>query len=189
MKKKIILLKLTGTIFTDPKTKKMTRSFIDSIIEQLKQLSKSYQIGIVIGGGNFFRGSRDNDTLKLRPSIAHTIGMMGTAMNGLILYDLLEKEDIKTTLFCALNCHDAGKPISQQSIDNALTEKDILIFSGGTGNPYISTDTNAVIRAQEIGCSIHQTRNLSECAQQQRSHHGSRSFNIGSRRKSHNPLF
>lgn len=154
MKKKIILLKLTGTIFIDQKTQEPTRTFLDSIIEQIKELLHTkYQFGIVIGGGNFFRGSRDNDLLKLRPSIAHTIGMLGTTMNGLALYDLFKKEEISTALFCALDCPVAGKPISQEAIDSALTKKDVLIFSGGTGNPYISTDTNAVIRAQQIGAA------------------------------------
>ncbi len=151
MKKKIVLLKLTGTILIDPVTKSFTRVFIDKIIEQIKSLRSTYQFGIVIGGGNIFRGSRNNGELKLRNSIAHTVGMVGTTINGLILYDLFAQQQIPTSLFCSLDCPAAGQPISQPAIDKAIHEDNVLIFSGGTGNPSISTDTSAVIRAQQIG--------------------------------------
>jgi len=150
MAKKSILLKLTGTIFIDAKTKEFTKTFIMPVIKQIKQLRDKYQFGIVIGGGDFFRGSRDNDKLGLRPAVAHTVGMIATAMNGLMLYDLLQKANIESTILCALDCPIAGNAISQQAIDNALAQNKIIIFSGGTGNPYVSTDTNAVIRAQQI---------------------------------------
>jgi len=153
MTKKSILLKLTGTIFIDHKTKEFAKPFIDQVIEQIKQLSQKYQLSIVIGGGNFFRGSRDNGTLQLRPTIAHTVGLIGTTMNGLILYDLLHNQKVESSLLCALACPIAGKPISQPIIDDALIQHKIIIFSGGTGNPYISTDTNAIIRAQQIGAT------------------------------------
>jgi len=153
MVKKTILLKLTGTIFIDPKTEQFARTFIDPIVDQIKILSKQYQFGIVIGGGDFFRGSRDNDTLKLSLAIAHTIGMIGTTINGLMLYDLLHKKNIANTVLCAIDCPIAGNPITQEAIDNAIAKNKIIIFSGGTGNPYISTDTNAIIRAQQMGAS------------------------------------
>ena len=151
MKKKIILLKLTGTIFIDQKTKLFTRNFIDSIVDQIKQLFDRYQFSIVIGGGNLFRGAQDNGDLQLRPAVAHTIGMIGTTMNGLVLYDLLQQKNVPSTLLCAFDCPLAGEPISQEKIDNAHAENKVIIFSGGTGNPYISTDTNAAIRARQIG--------------------------------------
>jgi uridylate kinase len=152
-RKKIVLLKLTGEVFVDQTTKILSALFINGLIEQIKELAATYCIGIVIGGGNFFRGSEHGNRLGISPSIGHQIGMLATMMNGLMLKDLLEQKDVPATLFCAIPSPEVGKPISQQSIENALHDENVLIFTGGTGNPFFTTDTNAVLRALQIGAN------------------------------------
>jgi len=152
MSKKRILLKLTGAIFIDPETKKLTRTYADHVAQQIKSLREEYYFGIVIGGGSFFRGGRDN-SIGLRENIAHTVGMIATTMNGLMLYDILHQHKIDVCSVCGFEFPLGGRTISQQTIDQALQNNQTLVFSGGTGNPFVSTDTNAVIRAQQIGAS------------------------------------
>ena len=151
MSKPAIVIKLTGTLFVDQQAKQLCRTLAESIVSQLQTLKQSYQIGIVIGGGAFFRGAENNNILKVRPATAHTIGMLATVANALLLYDLLHEHTIASTLLCACECALAGTAISQQSIDDAITQDKIIIFSGGTGNPYVSSDTAAVIRAKQLG--------------------------------------
>jgi uridylate kinase len=149
-KKKKILLKLTGEIFIS-KDRTFTLDHAHAIIRQIKQLCHNYQIGIVIGGGNFFRGTKQSTEFGIQPTFGHYIGMLATAMNGLIIRDLCEQANLSATLFCALTCPEIGTPISQQSIANALKIHDCLIFSGGTGSPFVTTDTNAIIRSLQLG--------------------------------------
>ncbi len=150
MSKKIILLKLTGTIFSEGRTHAFTRSFADTLAEQIEQLSATHHFGIVVGGGDFFRGAESNGSLKLRPSIAHSVGMFGTIMNGIMLYDIFRSHNIATKVLCALPCAAAGTYASQEAIDEALSNNKTIIFSGGTANPYVSTDTGAIMRALQI---------------------------------------
>jgi uridylate kinase len=149
MGKKRVLLKLTGEIFLDH-NRRLTPTTVISIIEQIKQLSATHQFGIVIGGGNFFRGSEHGITMGLDPAISHQIGMLGTMMNGLMLKNLFEQHHLSPSLFCAVICPEIGKPIAQQTIYRDLDEQNILIFTGGTGNPFFTTDTAAILRALQM---------------------------------------
>ena len=85
-KKKKILLKLTGTIFSAQEKKISAMSTVNALLAQLKQLQSTHSFGIVIGGGNFFRGAEQGAALGISPSIAHHVGMLATMMNGLIPY-------------------------------------------------------------------------------------------------------
>ncbi len=150
MSKKRILLKLTGEIFLDAEKKSLSSDMVNDLIDQMRQLKNSYQWGIVIGGGNFFRGNQHGKALGIRSSVGHQIGMLGTMMNGLMLKDLLEQKELAAELLCAMPSPEIGKPISQQTINGSLKEGKILIFTGGTGNPYFTTDTTAILRALQI---------------------------------------
>lgn len=148
--KKRILLKLTGELFVSSKTKQLAADAVNHLIDQVKQLQKTHQFGIVIGGGNFFRGNVHGKQLGITPSIGHQIGMLATTMNGLILKNLLEQKRVTTSLFCAIPSPEVGAPISQQAIMCALRKEHILVFTGGTGNPFFTTDTNAIVRGLQI---------------------------------------
>jgi uridylate kinase len=145
-----ILLKLTGTILIDKTTGKLNTQTIMHIIDQIKRLSTSYQFGIVIGGGSFFRGSVQGKSLGLTEWTGHSVGMLATVMNGLILRDLMVQQGVATSLLTATECSNVAPIISQQSITTALDAGNCIIFSGGTGVPYFTTDTNAVIRALQM---------------------------------------
>ena len=146
-----ILLKLTGQIFLNKTTGLTDSSLANSIVDQIKKLSSTHQFGIVIGGGNLFRGSQQGKQLGLSPWAAHTSGMLATLINGVMLSDILIRAGIKTTLVSALHCPQVAEPISQQRVNEALKNGQCIIFAGGTGNPYFTTDTNAILRALEIG--------------------------------------
>ncbi len=147
--RKTILIKLTGEIFASDE--KQEPAIVHQVVDQIARLDHDYQIGIVIGGGNYFRGGKQGAQLGLQPWYAHTIGMFATVLNGLALANLLENKKLSTALFCPLECPQAGQPITPESVGRALTQKRCLIFSGGTGNPFFTTDTNAILRALEIG--------------------------------------
>ncbi len=146
-----ILLKLSGQVFLDKKTGCIDGSLASSIVDQIKTLSTEHQFGIVVGGGNLFRGNQQGKILRLTPWSAHTSGMLATLINGVILRDMMHRAGIPTTLVSAVYCPEVAEPISQQTIDNRLRNGDCILFAGGTGNPFFTTDTNAVLRAVEIG--------------------------------------
>ena len=152
MSKKTILIKLTGEIFLNHDGC-LTSQTARSLAKQIKQLLLTHNIGIVIGGGNFFRGSREGVDLGIAPAISHQVGMLATVMNGLILHNLLDQEGVSSTLFTALEIPVVGKPASFQEINNALQHASCLIFTGGTGNPFFSTDTAAIVRALQMNAS------------------------------------
>ncbi len=149
-KKKRILLKLTGEIFLRPGTDTLSAQPINGVIEQLKHLAPTHQFGIVIGGGNFFRGSKEGIALGVRLPVGHQVGMLATMMNGLILKDLFEQQGLESTVLCAIPTPGIGLSTSQQEINTALDSNALLIFTGGTGNPFFTTDTNAILRALQI---------------------------------------
>lgn len=148
--RKKILLKVTGEIFFERTTKKLSATAINDLANQIKQLETTHQFGIVVGGGNFFRGTQHGVALGMTAPVAHQVGMLATMMNGLILKDLFEQHGLSTSLFCAISCPEVGSPISSQAIASALQKNNTLIFIGGTGNPFFTTDTNAVLRGLQI---------------------------------------
>lgn len=148
--KKRILLKLTGEAFLSPEDQTLSAANINSIVAQIKQLSDTHQFGIVVGGGNFFRGRVHGKRLGMTPSVGHQVGMLSTMMNGLIIKDLLEQHGLTTAIFCAITCPQVGSPVAQQTIDAAVGRGQTTIFTGGTGNPFFTTDTTAVLRGLQI---------------------------------------
>ena len=104
----------------------------------------------MVGGGNFFRGNEHGKRMGITRAVGHQIGIIGTLMNGLMIKDLLEQQGLKTSLLTALTCPEVGAPTSDQAIHNALNRGDTIVFAGGTGNPFFSTDTTAVLRGLQI---------------------------------------
>jgi uridylate kinase len=148
--KTTILLKLTGEILISPINQQLDSQRVRTIAGQIKQIHGTHRFGIVIGGGNFFRGSKHGAALGLTPSVGHQIGMLATMMNGLIVKDLFEQEGLPSTVFCAVPSSEVGMPISSQTIQAARAQNSYMIFTGGTGNPFFTTDTTAVLRGLQI---------------------------------------
>lgn len=144
-----ILIKLSGEFLG--KNGNFDCARIQDFVDQLKVLSKIYKIGLVIGGGNFFRASKNGEKLDMRQVTADSVGMIATIMNGLILQDFFERVAVKNVLLSAFEICSIIPKISQRLIDLALSEGKVIIFVGGTGNPFFTTDTSAVLRALQIG--------------------------------------
>jgi uridylate kinase len=150
---KTVLLKLTGEILKGTEGQ-LTEKKLCSIAQQIKALSHEYYFGIVIGGGNFFRGSLQGAALGISSPIGHQIGMLATMMNGLIIQDIFNRYNLATTLFCAIPTPGIGEAISDQALKQAHRNHSIALFTGGTGNPFFTTDTTAVLRALQMNASM-----------------------------------
>lgn len=143
-----VLLKLSGEALgstgIDP-------CAVESIAEQLRSAHRlSAQIAIVVGGGNFIRGAQLTDFDRV---VADQMGMLATVLNGMALRQSLESKGLSVILQSAVPVAYA-QPVDPISARRALSEKKIVIFAGGTGNPFVTTDTAAAIRASEIGAKI-----------------------------------
>ena len=152
-----ILIKFSGEIFNKKKESNNKISYnlqhIRNLVKQIKKLQRQYHIGIVVGGGNLFRGSIDGESLELSAPISHTIGMMATILNGLVFQEFLNKEGIKTLLLSAIECPQIAASIKDSIIEDSFKKNKCIIFAGGTGIPFFTTDTNAVARALQIGAT------------------------------------
>jgi uridylate kinase len=143
--KKRILLKITGMLL-----EQQHAPLISAVIDNLITLRNTHQFGIVIGGGNFFRGHQHGKALGMSPAAGHSVGMLATLMNGIIFKDRLLQAGIPAKLLSAVPCDTIAHPINQDLIDSAQAHDDMLIFAGGTGNPFFTTDTNAILRALQM---------------------------------------
>lgn len=148
---KKILLKISGELFSSTKHGTLDLAVVNPLIEQIKELQKTHQFGLVIGAGNFFRGTKADGCLKLSRTTADLVGMLGTIMNGVMLQDIFEQHGIKTTILSAIHIPEIGRGVNNHRINDAFANNSLIIFAGGTGMPFMTTDTTAVIRALQIG--------------------------------------
>lgn len=142
------LLKLSGealgAVGIDPRA-------VESISGQLRAVHRlGAEIALVVGGGNFIRGAQLTDFDRV---VADQMGMLATVLNGMALRQSLESKGISVILQSAIPVSYA-QPLDPLGARRALSEKKIVIFAGGTGNPFVTTDTAAAIRASEIGAKI-----------------------------------
>lgn len=139
-----IVIKISGELFAS--TDKLNK-----VVNQIKKLSSKIKIGIVVGAGNIFRGSQQGKEFGLNAPVGDNAGMLATIINGLILKDLLEKKDVLVKILTAIPVPTIADNITQEKINCTLKNNKVIIFVGGTGNPFFTTDTNAVLRALQIG--------------------------------------
>ena len=149
-----ILLKLSGEILAGNKGYGIDPEITSNLALKIKEVTgKGIQVGIVIGGGNIFKGiSADSKGLDRVPG--DYIGMMATIMNSVALQSALEKLDCDTRVMSALSITQLAEPYIRRKGIRHLEKGRIVIFAGGTGNPYFSTDTAAALRAIEINADI-----------------------------------
>jgi uridylate kinase len=147
-----VLLKLSGESLGDPSGRGIDTTRAVSIAEQVSQVVKlGVQIGIVIGGGNLWRGARQ---LEFDRTTSDTIGMLATVMNGLALQAVLEQMNVVTRLQSAISMDRAAEPYIRRRAIRHLEKGRVVIFGAGTGNPYFTTDTAAALRANEINAQV-----------------------------------
>ena len=137
----------TGGFGLDPKT-------VEAISAELADVhSLGAELGIVIGGGNIFRGLKGSAQGMDRAS-ADYMGMLATVINGVALQDALEKHGVQTRLMTALEVRSVAEPYIRRRALRHLEKKRVVIFVAGIGNPYFSTDTAAALRAMEVQASL-----------------------------------
>lgn len=146
------LIKLSGEALACANGNGIDFDKVGKVVEQIKKVVESgVQVGIVIGGGNFWRGRQGRD---MNRSTADYMGMLATAINSLGMQDSLIHAGIKAKVLTALGITAVGEPFNQQNAVKYLEEGYVVIFACGTGNPYFSTDTGAALRAAEIGADV-----------------------------------
>ena len=154
MKYNRILLKLSGEALLGKNSYGIDNDRLVEYAEEIKQIHKEgVEIGIVIGGGNIFRGltgSKDGiDRVQ-----ADYMGMLATVINGLALQNALENMDIPTRLQSAIKMESIAEPFIKRKATRHLEKGRVVIFASGTGNPYFTTDSAAVLRAIEINAEV-----------------------------------
>ena len=146
---KRVLLKLSGEALAGEKKTGFDEATVMGVAKQIKTIAdEGTQIGIVIGGGNYWRG-RTSETIDRNK--ADQIGMLATIMNCIYVSDICRYVGLKTEVFTPFVCGGFTTLFSKDKTEESFAEGNILFFAGGTGHPYFSTDTATVLRAIEIG--------------------------------------
>ena len=123
---------------------------IDEVCCAIKEcVDMGVQVGLVIGGGNFWRGVK-NGSGKMQRSHADSMGMLGTVMNAIAVADALEKHGVDARVLSAVEMNKFAEYFTRDTAERYLNEGKVVLFAAGTGNPYFSTDTGAVLRGVEI---------------------------------------
>lgn len=153
-KYKRILLKLSGEILAGEPKYGIDKNVIGALVEQIAEVhAMQVQVGVVIGGGNIFRGVHAGAQGLDRAS-ADYMGMLATAMNALALQDVLEQRKVDTRVMSAIEMREISEPYIRRRALRHLEKGRTVIFACGTGNPYFTTDTAAALRAMEIGAEV-----------------------------------
>ena len=144
------LLKISGEALAGSLGSGIDFGVVDRLSDELKDVSATgVQLGLVVGGGNIVRGATASDKGMDRVS-ADYMGMLATVINALALQDILEKKGLNTRVMSAIRMEELAEPYIRRRAVRHLEKGRIVIFAGGTGNPYFSTDTAAVLRALEM---------------------------------------
>ena len=149
------LLKLSGEAFADPQHGfGIDPRIVASIARQVAEAKElGTELALVIGGGNIIRGLSASAQGTDRTT-ADYMGMLGTVINALAMQDALEKEGVQTRVQTAISMQSVAEPYIRRRAIRHLEKGRVVIFAGGTGNPYFSTDTTAALRALEIGADV-----------------------------------
>ena len=149
-----MLLKLSGEILAGEGRDVLDPSVIESLARQVDEVRRAgVEIALVVGGGNIVRGGEAVQTGHERAS-ADTMGMLATVINALALQDHLERLGLFTRVLSAIKMEQVAEPYIRRRAIRHLEKGRIVILAAGTGNPYFTTDTAAVLRAIECGCDV-----------------------------------
>lgn len=151
-KYKRVLLKLSGEALAGPQKTGVDADVLGKICDKIKEVvDMGVEVGIVVGGGNFWRGRNGH---QMERATADYMGMLATAMNGLALQDALEARGVNSRVQTAIEMREIAEPFIIRKAEKHLKRGRVVIFSCGTGHPYFTTDTAAVLRATEIKADI-----------------------------------
>ena len=153
-KYKRVLLKLSGEALMGNKGFGIDPDVALAVADEVAEVhALGVELGVVIGGGNIFRGIRA-DALDMDRVTADHMGMLATVINSLALQDALEKRGLETRVMSAIEIHQVAEPLIRRRAIRHIEKGRLVIFAAGTGNPYFSTDTAAALRAMEIHAEI-----------------------------------
>ena len=149
-----ILLKLSGEVLAGEGSFGIDASRVAALATEVAEVANTgVQIGLVVGGGNFFRGVAAAAQNMDRVAADH-MGMLATVINALALQDALEKQGVPTRVMTAIEMHEVAEPYIRRRAIRHLEKGRIVIFAAGTSNPYFSTDTAATLRGLEIHAEV-----------------------------------
>lgn len=149
-----VLLKLSGEALMGDQAFGISQEMLDYVGGEIQSIFElGVELAVVVGGGNIFRGVAASSHGMERTSADH-MGMLATIMNSLAIQDALEKKGIQTRVQTAISMHEVAEPYIRRRAARHLEKGRVVIFAAGTGNPYFTTDTAAVLRAQEIHAEI-----------------------------------
>ena len=151
---KRILVKLSGEALLGDQPFGVDRAVAESLALQIREIhGLGLEIAVVVGGGNIFRGISDSAQGMDRVSADH-MGMLATVINALALQDALERAGVFTRVLSAIEMREVAEPFIRRRAIRHMEKGRVVIFAGGTGNPYFSTDTAAALRAMEVKAEI-----------------------------------
>jgi uridylate kinase len=151
---KRIILKVTGEVFAGPGNFGIDANTVKAFAQEIKEVKDlGCELALVIGGGNIFRGAVASE-IGMDSASADTMGMLATVINSLALQDALEKIGVSTRVLSAIEMRQVAEPYIRRRATRHLEKGRVVIFAGGTGNPYFTTDTTASLRAMEVGAEV-----------------------------------
>jgi uridylate kinase len=154
LKYKRIILKVTGEVFAGPQKFGIDGKTVKAFAQEIKEVKEmGCELALVVGGGNIFRGAVASEIGMDRAS-ADTMGMLATIINSLALQDALESLGVSTRVLSAIEMRQVAEPYIRRRATRHLEKGRVVIFAGGTGNPYFTTDTTASLRAMEVGAEV-----------------------------------
>ena len=154
VKYKRVLLKISGEALAGERHTGLDFEVVGQVCDAIREaVAMGVQVGVVIGAGNFWRGAKDGGGRMDRTRADH-MGMLGTAMNCLAVADVLEQKGVAARVQTALEMRAVAEPYVRGRAIHHLERGRVVIFGCGTGNPFFSTDTAAVLRAAEIGADV-----------------------------------
>lgn len=149
MKNRRVMLKLSGEALAGSGGRGYDEGLVRDVACQVKEsVDAGVQVGIVTGGGNYWRGRTSE---AIRRSKADQIGMLATVMNGIYVSEIFRAEGMKTAILSPFLCGSMTELFSVDLAERCFAEKKVIFFVGGTGHPYFSTDTGIALRAVEVG--------------------------------------
>ena len=149
-----VLLKLSGEALIGPEQYGIHHLTLERIAREVASVANlGVEVAVVIGGGNIFRGI-SGSARGMDRATADYMGMIATLMNGLALQDAFEKAGVHTRVQTAIEMQEVAEPYIRRRAIRHLEKGRVVIFAGGTGNPYFTTDTTAALRAMEIGAQV-----------------------------------
>ena len=151
---KRVLLKISGEALAGEASRGLDFNVIGQVCDVIKRcVEKGVQVGVVVGGGNFWRGVKDGGDRMERTRADH-MGMLATSINALAVADVLERKGVDVRVQTAIEMRSIAEPYIRSRAIRHLEKNRVVIFGCGTGNPFFSTDTAAVLRAAEINADV-----------------------------------